>query len=375
MGLIITPQAQIDAYFASPALSQSTLKELQYGLDKFLAVTKRREEVDDSDKFHFLFGGAVDTILTGEEGAFEEKYFISSLDKKPSDMEVNIVQFAFDEITREISSNMKEIGILEDYPGFVKNAIDFYGWQPKWKEDTKINKIIEVGSSYFEDLKLAFGKKILSSNQYDVVKLVINSFRTNKRTSHLFDREALAEFKNLDIYYQLPIYFEINGVKCKALLDLVAVWKDDEGKVLAIQPFDIKTKNGFTIDFPNSAKSFRYDIQGSWYSDAILNESAIFPEGFPKFEKDIELKPFTFVVESSTDPGKPLLFKANDEFLNTGRYGRVNPQTGKPINKGYISLLEDFVYHSKTNWTEERIVTENNGVLELGWDGITESYE
>lgn len=375
MGLIITPQEQIDAYFASPALSQSKLKELQYGLDKFLATQRRKEEVDDSDKFHFLFGGAVDTILTGEEGEFEKKYYVSTLAKKPSDTEVNIIEFVFEQVYKNVTTNVKEMENLEKYEGFIQSAVDFYGWQPKWKPETKISKIIEVGQSYFEDLKLASGKKVLTSTQNDVVNAVVTSFRTNKRTAKYFDRETLKNLIEIDIYYQLPIYFTIDGVECKALLDFLVILKDKSGKVLTVQPFDIKTKNGYTIDFPSSAKSFRYDIQASWYSDALLNKTAVFPEGFPELTEEVVLKPFTFVVESSTEPGKPLLFQVNQEFLDNGRNGSYNPITGKCYHKGYLSLLNEFIYHTNSGWIEEEVVTRNNGVLELGWDGITEEYE
>lgn len=84
------------------------------------------------------------------------------------------------------------------------------------------------------------------------------------------------------------------------------------------------------------------------------------------------MKPFTFIVESSTNPGKPLLFRSNEELLNIGRYGKFNEQTGKQVVKGYFKLLEDYKYYSETEWKEEKVVTDNNGVLNLGWDGIIE---
>lgn len=375
MGLIITPQEQIDAYFASPALSQSKLKELQFGLDKFLATQRKREETDDSDKIHFLFGGAVDTILTGEEDDFNKNYYVSTLVKKPSDAEVAIIDFVFEQILNNVSANIEEMQNLENYTGFIQAAVDFYNWQPKWKTETRINKIIDVGSVYFEDLKAASGKKVLSMTQFETIQTVVNSFRTNERTAKYFDRKTIKNLQNVDVYYQLPIYFTLNEVSCKALLDFLIVRKDSSGKVVSIQPFDIKTKSGFTIDFASSAKTFRYDIQGAWYSDALLNKTAVFPLGFPDLPEDVMLKPFTFIVESSTNPGKPLIFQSNQEFLDTGRNGSYNPATGKCYHKGYLTLLNNFIYHTETGWIEEEIVAKNDGVLELGWDGITEIYE
>ena len=373
MGLIITPQVEIDKYFASPALSQSNLKELGYGLDRYLASIKKREETDDSVKNHFLFGGAVDCILTGEDGVFDATYYTSNLLKKPSDAEVAIIDTVFNMVLGVVTSDVKEIDTLEVYRGFLDTAVKQHDWYKGEPGEKRMAGLIERGSEYFEDLKSAFGKKILTTTQKQLIDSVVHSFRTNPRTSKYFDKESLKEDVVIDIYYQFPIYFELKGVKCKALLDMLLVFKNKDGIIIAIQPFDIKTKQGYTMDFPSSAKSYRYDFQAAWYSDALLNPTAIFPNTI-NLPEEFELKPFTFIVESSTEPGKPLVFKTNESFIDAGRNGVVNPVTGKIAVKGYHALLDEYVYYSKTEWKEEKIVTDNNGVLELGWDGITENY-
>jgi len=46
---------------------------------------------------------------------------------------------------------------------------------------------------------------------------------------------------------------------------------------------------------------------------------------------------------------------------------------GLSINKdikGYEQLLEEYLYHSETGWVEDKIVAENNGILELTWEGF-----
>ena len=373
MGLIVTPQSEIDKYFASPALSQSNLKELGYGLDKYLATIRKREEADDSVKNHFLFGGAVDCILTVEEQVFNETYYTSNLLKKPSDAEVAMIDTVFEMVTTVVTSNVEEIDTLETYRGFIDTAVIKHDWYKGKPGDVRIAGLIERGSEYFEDLKKAFGKKILTTTQKQMIDSVVHSFRTNPRTSKYFDRASLKENVEVDIYYQLPIYFELKGIKCKALLDFLLVFKSLDGDITSIQPFDIKTKQGYTIDFPSSAKSYRYDFQAAWYSDALLNPTAVFPEGL-KLPEDVDLKPFTFIVESSTEPGKPLVFKTNESFIDAGRNGVVNPVTGKIAVKGYHALLDDYNYYAKTEWKEEKIVTDNDGVLELSWDGIVENY-
>lgn len=375
MAVIVTPQEKIDAYYESTFLSQSVLKELQYGLDKFLETQRKRAE-DTSDKSYFIIGGGVDTILTAGQEFFDEKYYVSTLVSKPSDMEMNIIKFVFDSVTNAITSNPEEIETFDKYENLILAATDFYGWQPKWKPETRISKIIEAGSEYFEDLKKCLGKTVISASQKEIIDNIVKSLTTNPRTQKYFDRKFLDSAENIsvDIYYQLPLYFKKDDIDCKALLDFLVVIKNN-GIAVSLEPIDLKTMSGYTIDFPNSVRTRRYDIQASWYSDAILNPTTIFPEGFPEFNREtINLKPFMFIVESSTSPGKPLLFKATEELMDTGRNGKVNEFTGKVLVKGYHTLFEEYKYYLSTDWREEKIVTDNDGVLEIGWDGITQNY-
>ena len=52
--------------------------------------------------------------------------------------------------------------------------------------------------------------------------------------------------------------------------------------------------------------------------------------------EEITMRPFIFIVESSTSPGKPLLFKATEELMDIGRNGKVNEFTGKPYTKEMV---------------------------------------
>lgn len=371
MGLIITPQAQIDAYFANDAVSQSTLKDLQGGLDKFLAARRKKE---DKNKRHFIFGSAVDTLLTGEEGEFQRQYFTSSLTKKPSDAEVAIIEKVFNTIIANITDNTKEIGSFGEYGDIISKVTEELKWQPTWKPETRLTKMAVIGELYFEELKSSVGKTIIPNETFTLIELAVNSLRQNPRTKKFFDRESFINDKNVDIYYQLPIYFSIDGINCKALLDFFLVVKNSNGEVIYVQPFDIKTKSGYTIDFPTSVKSFRYDIQAAWYTDGLKNPTAKFPKGFPDM-KHVVMRPFTFVVDSSTEPGKPLLFQSQHDLLDAGRNGVYNDYTKKFLYRGYNSLLKEFIYHTKNGWVEDKVVAENDGVLSLGFDGITNDYE
>lgn len=375
----VTPQSEIDKYFESENLSQSQLKGLLGGLDKYLENQEEEETLYYKEKGNFIIGSATDCILTGEEGRFDDSYFISDIEKKPSDAEMSMINMVFDDIINTYPE--QPIKSLDQYPGFVENSIEFHGWQPKWKMETKIAKIFEVGNEYFENLKLSLGKQVIDKTQYMTIMEIVNSLRTNQRTATYFDRPSYEKNIDVDVYYQLPIYFEYRGIPCKALLDMLFVYKAEK-MITKVIPVDLKTMNGNTINFLSSLKSFRYDIQGAWYTEALINESSSFNIG-----EEFAVDNFRFVVESTSKPGTPLIYEIDKELLHIGKYGRSAVNTVdmnilfskedlyQPITmvkeiKGFDSLVDDYLYYQENEWKEERVVTENNGVLKIGWEGI-----
>lgn len=369
MGLITTPQKEIDNYFASENVSQSSLKRL---LDGFT------QSSGDTDSL--LIGSAVDTILTGETGRFEKQFYVSKLEKKPSDVEVSIVNQVFDNLMQEKSLN--EISTLSDYSSIILEAIEDHKWYNNLKQETKTKKIIEKCTDYFEELKKAYNKKLLTTKQKDVIDSVVMSLTTNSRTSFYFNRERQDRQKNADFYYQVPIYFEHNDVLCKALIDLLIIIKNEEEEMISVFPIDLKTMSGNTLQFIYKLKRYRYDIQAAWYTLAVEKWIEQISLNYRRFSKNsVIIKPFTFIVESTTSVGTPLIYEVDEELLLIGKQGRpvvkyydLFSEDKKPITlfkkiNGYEDLLEEYLHYETTE--ELKIMSKaKNGIFKLSWDGI-----
>lgn len=383
MGVIITPQSEIDKYFESSALSQSLLKKLLGGIDSFKHNNKDEVELYYTEKGHFIIGSAVDTLLTGEEGEFDKQYYVSQIEKKPSEVEMSIIQKAFDDIVTANFNSIQEVGEIDDinYYNFIQTSIEEHNWQSNWKMETKVNKIIDIGAIYFQDLKASYGKQILSTADKVLIDSIVSSLVNNSRTSKYFDRTALSRTEGVSVYYQLPIYFSYKNIPCKALLDMLIVIRNESGKIVSVQPFDLKTMNGNTLKFVTNLKSFRYDIQAAWYLEALTSVDSSFDFGRDQFESENVLKPFTFIVESNSFPGQPLIFEADEELLYIGKFGKpdlevkVSPEA--TINeilkygvKGFDELVDTYIYQTENEWREEKIITDNDGVFKIGWNGI-----
>lgn len=374
MGVIITSQADIDAYFESPAINQSTLKDLEGGLGSFLAKVAKKEKDKEENKptpEYFLLGGAVDTILTGEEGEFQKQYYVSNLTKKPSEVEMAIVSTVFDEMVK--AEVIDQVGFEDCFDSIIMAADTVVssdgkvGWQNNWKTDTRFNKLVLAGTEYFEDLKKSIGKKILDSEMRGKIDRISASLRNNDRTSKYFDRKGQKEYYNIDFYYQLPIYFTYKGVECKALMDLVVVFKDATGKILKIEPVDLKTMSGNTLEFASKIKQHRYDIQAAWYTQALVQH----------FDVSATLvENFKFVVESTTNIGTPLVFQVTDALLEHGINGSpagvFKSVDGKrelnyPEKKGFSQLMDDYIYYQNQGFQQDKIL-DNHDILIIDWD-------
>ena len=381
MGVIVTPQSEIDKYFESPALSQSLLKKLLGGIDSFKHNNKDEVELYYTEKGHFIIGSAVDTLLTGEEGEFNKQYYVSQIEKKPSEVEMSIIQKAFDDIVTANFNSIQEVQEFGNYLIYIQTSIEEHNWQSNWKMETKVNKIIDIGAIYFEDLKASYGKQILTTADKLLIDSIVSSLVNNSRTSKFFDRTALSRAEGVSVYYQLPIYFTYKNIACKALLDMLIVIRNEKGKIISVQPFDLKTMNGNTLKFVTNLKSFRYDIQAAWYLEALTSVDSSFDFGRNQFESENVLKPFTFIVESNTFPGQPLIFETDEELLYIGKFGKpdlevkVTPEA--TVNeilkygvKGFDELVDTYIYQTENEWREEKIITDNNGVFKIGWNGI-----
>ena len=388
MSVIVATKEEVQEYYLSEDLGQSKLKGLLGDVSHF------NKEFDSSAE-HFLIGAAVDCLLTSTKEEYDNIYYVSEIENTPSETLIAILTIVHGRLLEDYAEYLEVIqdsstplpitpfpeyaGDLATWATYIVDACEFVGWQSRWGADAKVKNIVENTSEYFKDLCKAFGKKVISKTQSDTINSIVNSLKTHPRTASFFDRETLNDVPHIEVYYQFPIYFEYRGVKCKALLDIVVVERSQEGEVLSVTPVDLKTMNGNTFHFPNSIRQRRYDIQGAWYSLALMDHFALWntPE---------KLKPFQFVVESTSFQGKPLNFIMSESLLNIGRYGKkavslvdtdLFSETAGQTEilrqevLGFEQLLDLYIYHSENGFREERVIQEAGlNPLLVDWNGI-----
>ena len=355
-------------YYENPAISQSKLKLLLSNPRLFYTVEE--PEMYFEEKKHFIIGSAVDCLLTQPPVAFTSQYHISNVQNKPSDTIKSIVNQVFDAVRVAQETRSNYIGSITDYSTLILEACNEHEYQSRWNDQTRINKVCEAWE-YWEDLKQALGKQVLSQEENDLISQIVMSIRTNPTTSKYFETS-----KDIEILDQLAIYFPYNNVDCKALLDRVIV--DHKNKT--IQPIDFKTMGDQTIYFPKSLRQRRYDIQAAFYNEALK----YFIERDDKTLQDYKILPFKFIVESTVDPGTPLVFTCSENLLNIGEYGRLpyklcdKPYAATEYTtymkfdeiKGFHQLIEDYKWYLENEFEIKREIVESQGEFQLDWNGI-----
>jgi hypothetical protein len=392
MSVILATKEQVQEYYQSDALGQSKLKKLLGDVSSF-------NKEDDFKQEHFIIGSAVDTILTDSEEKFKEEYYISEVEKLPSEAVIDIIKLVQQDLLEDYAESLEVVpsdgtpsttGTFEEFAGelanhsqYILDACEKTGWQPRWGAEAKLNNIVGPGAAYFNDLIKSFGKTILSQTQANTIHSIVASLRTHYRTSSYFNRELLEGLNDVQVFYQFPIYFTYRGVSCKALLDIVILEFDsDTRKLLKITPIDLKTMNGNTYYFPSSVRTRRYDIQAAWYTLALMHHFA------EAITEGANIMPFQFIVESTSYQGKPLRFVCDNSLLNMGENGRkrvslidmnIFAPEGKETENitlqyevlGYEQLLDLYLFHSENGFSEERKIQEAGiNPLTLTWDGI-----
>ena len=365
---------EISNYFANSALNQTSIKViLNKGIQAFVEQQEQLLSVEEEpyeEKEHFIVGSAVDCIITGEEGAFDRKYAYSNLIHKPSDAIMTIVQKVFREIPedqavlhdilsykRELydSCNDNNYYMSRKVPSekLIKGKPD----ERTWEEDKRVENFMGDGTvaKYWEELINSKGKQLLSEYENNKIVAVSDSFKNHQHTRNLF-----TDGDNVDIIYQMPLFFTLEGVLCKALLDMIRI----NHRAKKIMPIDLKTMGDYVLRFNQSLRRNRYDIQGAFYTTAVSECLNTIGKLIGKDISDYEVSNFAFIVESTTKPGTPMIYVMDDTLTDSGKIGSHYKTYIGGYEQG-ILLYKDW---SELNYSIEDRFKDTNGVVWMNAD-------
>lgn len=303
-----------------------------------------------ADSAGVTFGTMVDMLLFDDISVFNSKYCCIS--STPSKSLMNVIDTVVILNNPFGSTNFPPLSECEEN---IEKACTQLKYGQTWKSETRLTKILnEV--EYYNQLKECLSKQVVDAIDVEKAQTAAKTIKNHQFTSHYITPKAGEE-----IFFQVPVLWEFNGMECKSLFDMLKV--DHNNKTIQVN--DLKTSAFSVYSFRKAYNDWKYYIQGSFYTDALLYAQEN-PEAFQidiPDTKGYKLLPFDFVVIGQPNVTKPLVWRTPPEFMIAGRDGGfVN---GVKV-RGYKQLIEDYIWHSLTErYSYSKEIYDSKGVVSL----------
>jgi hypothetical protein len=348
----------VEDYFKSERVNNSLLSDLHFNPRK--AQKKiNNNDVDDDDKRHLIIGSALDCMLTQAEEEFNNKFFVVKA-KRPSGL-------------TGVFINALPLGLTPDSPIVeYQDAYETAGY--RWPIKSAVEALWKSPGykAWYIGRKQAGDRTLMAEDEFKAVEYAAKSLFSNPFTREFF----LNTKEDVDIYYQVPIYFTIGnedeedgGVECKALLDILIVDKKNK----KIVPVDLKTIGKSLTQFESTFIFFGYYRQAAFYRLAVEHLLDYAQWKFDPTFGNIPMKNYIispthpinhdfskyvgwkidwpeFVVsetESKYQHGARI-FSTGEIDYNTGLFGGRTHSGIEVI--GVLDLIKDLQWHKKTDY-------------------------
>lgn len=309
-------------------LNQSLLKEILKSPQAYVKAKEKYTEQDDVTPAHFVFGSAVDHLVT-EDIEFTDKFHIMG-ESLISDTVKKIVDHVWSEVM---------VNDLNDAYESIVRACGYEKYGQAWKEETRVNKIIDQGNDYFHSLKASAGKTIISQSDYGKAVTCHASMIADPYISKYLCVPTGYLKGNQELIKKKVIEFEYRDIEFKCELDLVYI---DHLKKM-ITPIDVKTIGTSVYSFPYNFWKYRYDFQAAVYTYAIHAAMS------DLIDKGYKVDLFKFIVCEKDSYNKPMIYTTTEDILNIGMNGGTSPNG--TTYEGFEQAIERYKYHmEKDNW-------------------------
>ena len=263
-----------EEYRADPALSYSTLAK--YEREGFNNLDKLFDKVETPS---LTFGSAVDSIITGGQEEFDERFMVAEFPSTPDSI-TKIVKSLFS----QYKDSYRSLIMIPD--DLIIKETEYQSYQMNWKPETRAKVIKEKGADYYNLLFVAGDRTILDTTTYQDVCNAVRALKESESTKFYFADNNPFE-PNIERFYQLKFKTCLKGIEYRCMSDLLIV--NHENKT--IQPIDLKTSSHAEWDFYKSFVEWNYQIQARLYW-SIIRQNMDKDEYF----KDFELLDYMFIV-------------------------------------------------------------------------------
>ena len=270
----ISWQVSEEEYRADPALSYSILA--RYEREGFNNLDKLFDRIETPS---LTFGSAVDSIITGGQEEFDERFMVAEFPSIPDSI-VKIIKSLY----KQYAGTYRSLLNIPDN-SIIRETED-QNYQMNWKPETRAKVIREKGTDYYNLLFVAGDRCIIDTQTYQDVVNAVRVLKESSSTKLYFADDNPFE-PDIERLYQLKFKGEFDGITYRNMADLIIV----NHKEKWVKPVDLKTSSHTEWDFYKSFVDWRYDIQARLYW-SIIRQNMDKDEYF----KDFKLLDYDFIV-------------------------------------------------------------------------------
>jgi hypothetical protein len=270
----ISWQVSEEEYRADPALSYSTLA--RYEREGFNNLDKLFDRIETPS---LTFGSAVDSIITGWQEEFDERFMVAEFPSIPDSI-VKIIKSLY----KQYAGTYRSLLNIPD-SSIIRETED-QNYQMNWKPETRAKVIREKGTDYYNLLFVAGDRCIIDTQTYQDVVNAVRVLKESSSTKLYFADDNPFE-PDIERLYQLKFKGEFDGITYRNMADLIIV----NHKEKWVKPVDLKTSSHTEWDFYKSFIEWNYQIQARLYW-AIIRQNMDKDEYF----KDFKLLDYDFIV-------------------------------------------------------------------------------
>jgi len=292
-------------YFSVPYISNSVLKWFE--VSPLYCWKRMQREIEDFENSYTTIGRQVHMKLL-EHKEFEKCYTYLDF-KTPTSKQ----QLAFCEKFVELfnsESNIKEAMIQ----AYTENYVSTNHTEKAILQAAE--KLYETNSEYIRYLTVKQDyREVLSKSKQDLLTSITQVVKNHKKASTLlfddplFDNINIESYNEYPIYWDFPIEFDGEKLKCKSLLDRLVI--DNANKKIII--IDIKTTSMLST-FKKTVEDYAYYRQLAFYKLAVLSDLR---SRYDTKYDDYEVE--TYIVALSTiEPYECRVFKMSFDHLRRG---------------------------------------------------------
>lgn len=241
-----------EEYRADPALSYSTLAK--YEREGFNNLDKLFDRIETPS---LTFGQAVDSIITGGQNEFDERFMVAEFPSIPDSI-VKIIKSLY----KQYAGTYRSLLNIPDN-SIIRETED-QNYQMNWKPETRAKVIREKGTDYYNLLFVAGDRTILDTQTYQDVCNAVKALKEGSSTKLYFADDNPFE-PDIERLYQLKFKGEFDGITYRNMADLIIV----NHKKKWVKPVDLKTSSHAEWDFYKSFVDWRYEISKFiyWFGD------------------------------------------------------------------------------------------------------------